>query len=152
MVPGLRSANVTAWPVPNEASSGVVVPWDAPRPYATCESAGSEVVHLTTALVPVTSEARQSVRRGGVLSMLMLATLAEAELPARSSAVPLTLCPAPSAKTVVGAGHWSTPDRLSAHVQMTATSVLFQPREFDGRSGVPEMVGGVLSILIGRIS
>ena len=87
---------------------------------------------------------------GGVLSMLIPLTVAEAEFPARSVHVPVTDWFAASVERIVGAGGLpaARPERLSAHWKLTVTFVLFQPLAFGAgvRAGVT--VGGVLSMLI----
>jgi hypothetical protein len=86
---------------------------------------------------------------GGVLSMLIPLTVAEAELPARSWHVPLTDWFASSVERVVGAGGLpgARPESASAHWKLTVTFVLFQPFAFATGVADPEMVGGVLSSL-----
>src|SRR5262249_53000953 len=71
-------------------------------------------------------------------------------LPALSVAVPLTLWFAPSPR-VFGAGQVLIPDplALSAQVNATVTSLLYQPLLFAVRSVAAPMVGLVVSILIG---
>src|SRR4051795_2938754 len=68
---------------------------------------------------------------GGVRSMLIPARVAADVLPAMSVAVPVADCPAPSCSTT-GVGHpeGAMPLVPSAHVNPTATSVLFQPLTF----------------------
>jgi hypothetical protein len=90
----------------------------------------------------------EAVTTGGVLSMLIPLTVAVAELPATSVQVPLTDCPAPSAERTVGAGGLPSakPERLSVHVKLTVTLVLFQPFAFGAGDRIPAMLGGVLSI------
>src|SRR5262249_46216486 len=83
---------------------------------------------------------------GGVLSMFSV-TLADALLPARSVAVPLTTCPAPSAVTVTGCGQLAMPDPSSLQVKVTVTSVLFQPAALGGGAALALMLGGVVSAL-----
>jgi hypothetical protein len=87
---------------------------------------------------------------GGVLSILIPLTVAEAEFPARSVHVPVTDCPGPSAERVVGAGGLPTakPERLSPHWKLTMTFVLFQPFALGGGVSDAVIVGGVLSSLI----
>jgi hypothetical protein len=50
--------------------------------------------------------------------------------------------PSPS---VVGAEQESIPERPSAQVKLTMTSLSYQPFAFEARSGLPLIVGGVLS-------
>jgi hypothetical protein len=72
--------------------------------------------------------AAPNVSVGAVLSMLMLLAVAVAlTFPALSVQVPEADCPAPSLLFVTAAVHESIPDRLSAPVKLTVTSVLFQP-------------------------
>src|SRR5439155_5414380 len=71
----------------------------------------------------------------------------DALLPARSTAVPGTGCPAPSVVTVRGGVQLSIPDTASSHWNVTVTSVLFHPNWLASGSVVCVMVGGVLSIL-----
>src|SRR6185503_14269054 len=81
---------------------------------------------------------------GAVLSILTV-TLAEAVLPALSTAVPVTTCAAPSVVTVFDGEHVAIPDPVSAHVKFTRTSIRFQPVSFGGGTAVAEIVGGVSS-------
>src|SRR2546428_641858 len=83
---------------------------------------------------------------GGVLSMLSV-TDAVGWLPATSTAVPLTTCPAPSAVTVTGSGQLAILLVASPHVKLTRTSVLFQPAAFAGGLTTALTAGGVLSML-----
>src|SRR5579864_6937356 len=64
---------------------------------------------------------------GNVLSMSKPFTTCIAEFPARSSQVPVTDWFAPSVETTVVAGGLpeARPERLSAQVKLTVTSVLF---------------------------
>src|SRR3989442_14714255 len=66
---------------------------------------------------------------GGVLSMLSV-TDAVDWLPATSTAVPLTTCPAPSAATVAGSWHPAVPLPPSLRVKVTLTSLLVQTSAF----------------------
>src|SRR5438552_15444864 len=70
------------------------------------------------------------VMPGGVLSMLIPVTVAVALVPAWLTAVPGTVCPVPSAVTVVGLGQVAMPDCASAQVKVTVTLLLFQPLPF----------------------
>ena len=87
---------------------------------------------------------------GGVLSMFKV-TLAEAELPATSTAVPDTVWFSPSVVTVIGEVHWAMPDKVSLQLKLTVTFVLFQP--FALACGLEDavMVGRVLSMLTVRV-
>src|SRR2546425_8326135 len=83
---------------------------------------------------------------GGVLSTLIGPTVAVAMLPARSTAIAVRHCPAPSAWTTCGVEpHCATADTLSEHVNVTVTSVLFQPKALGAGVRVPTITGGVLS-------
>ncbi len=66
------------------------------------------------------------VMLGGVRSMLMLPTVAEAELPALSTQVPVTDC-GPLVFKVVGVERVSTPESGSVQVNETVTVELFHP-------------------------
>src|SRR5436190_2584473 len=81
---------------------------------------------------------------GGVLSMLSV-TEAVDWLPATSTDVPLTTCPAPSAVTVTGPGQLAILLVASPHVKLTLTSVLFQPAAFAGGLTTALTAGRVLS-------
>src|SRR5437867_1028778 len=83
---------------------------------------------------------------GGVLSILSV-TEAVDWLPATSTAVPLTTCPAPSAVTVTASGQRAILLVASPHVTLTRTSVLFQPAAFAGGLKTALAAGLVLSIL-----
>lgn len=89
----------------------------------------SDAAPVTTKVGLVTLaplEGEEIAIEGGVLSTLMVA-VACAVLPARSVAEPETTWPAPSEATVIGGGQLAMPERVSAHVKLTVTSVLFQP-------------------------
>src|SRR2546429_1602773 len=81
---------------------------------------------------------------GEVLSMLSV-TDAVDWLPATSTAVPFTTCPAPSLVTVTGSGQRATLLVASPHVKLTRTSVLFQPAAFAGGLTTAPTAGGGLS-------
>src|SRR4051794_22349472 len=83
---------------------------------------------------------------GAVLSTFAL-TDVRALLPALSTAVPEADWLSPSPK-VCAAEQVLTPDRLSAQVKLTVTSVLFQPLLLATGALLPVMVGFVLSTLI----
>lgn len=83
---------------------------------------------------------------GAVLSRLTV-SVADAVLPARSAAVPLTSWFAPSVVTVIGAGQLATPEVLSTQVKLTVTSLWFQPARLGWGVIVGDNVGGVLSML-----
>src|SRR5207249_171162 len=83
---------------------------------------------------------------GGVLSMLSV-TEAVDWLPATSTDVPLTTCPAPSAVTVTGSGQLAILLVASVHVKLTRASVLFQPAAFAGGLTTAFAAGRVLSML-----
>src|SRR5438477_195217 len=90
----------------------------------------SEQVKVTTTSVlfqpfALGSGDRVAAMVGAVLSMRTV-RLAEAWLPARSTAVPVTSW-APSPVTTTGAGQVATCDRPSAQENVTVTSPLFQP-------------------------
>ena len=79
---------------------------------------------------------------GSVLSMLIPLTAPVVLFPARSTAVPLTDCSAPSDATVTGVGpHEAMPDGASSHVNETTTSALFQPDAFAAGNREPPIVG-----------
>ncbi|HAN05122.1 MAG TPA: hypothetical protein DCQ25_07745 [Elusimicrobia bacterium] len=84
---------------------------------------------------------------GAVLSMLIPVIAATEELPARSKAVPLVPCPAPSAANSTSGGQDFTPDRLSEQVNTALTSLLFQPFALASGDRARLMVGLVRSIL-----
>src|SRR5437867_4491003 len=68
-------------------------------------------------------------------------------LPATSTAVPLIICPAPSAVTATGAGQRATPLVASVHVKVTVAFPLFHPAPFAAGLTATSTTGGVLSIL-----
>ena len=68
--------------------------------------------------------------------------------PAKSEALPVTTCPAPSVVTITGLVTLPTPDRASAAVKLTVTLVLFHPLAFGGGLAVLVNVGGVKSMLM----
>src|SRR5439155_14126947 len=88
-----------------------------------------------------------AVSTGGVLSRLM-STVAEAWLPAKSTALPVTTCFAPSLFTVTGDGHVRTPLVISEQLKLTVTLELCQPAAFGGLSSDAVITGGTLSIPI----
>lgn len=83
---------------------------------------------------------------GGVSSMLTVAHPC-AVLPATSTAVPHTCCPAPSVLKVTAAGQVAIPETESLHVKLTTTLVLFHPATFGLGVMTGVAVGGVRSSL-----
>ncbi|MEK7422498.1 MAG: hypothetical protein AAB131_01530, partial [Actinomycetota bacterium] len=83
---------------------------------------------------------------GGVRSILSV-TVEDAVLAARSVALALKACPAPSAVAVIGDGQVSTPDRPSAQAYVIVTSVLFHPVALGAGATVGVIDGEVLSRL-----
>lgn len=71
-------------------------------------------------------------------------TMADAELPALSTHVPVTDWPAPSPR-IVGPERDPMPDRASEQLKLTVTEALFQPFGFGGIDLEPVMVGSVRS-------
>src|SRR5882672_10630764 len=115
-----------------------------------------EMVATCTSLlvsVSVQPAAGRPAITGGVLSMLIPLTVADAVFPARSWQLPLTCWFAPSAVRPVGAGGLSEarPESASEQAKLTATFVLFQPFAFAEGVREPLIEGGVLSILIGNV-
>src|SRR5438552_7265407 len=93
---------------------------------------------------------------GAVVSMLIPETVVLFEFLATSNAVPGTLWFVPSLETVTGAVQLAIPDCSparpfagfgSVQVKVTVTGALYQLKVFAARSGAPEIVGGVLSML-----
>src|ERR671927_87284 len=80
---------------------------------------------------------------GAVLSRLIGPTVVEAELSALSTAVAVSVWPAPSAETtfVPPPVQVLTPDRSSEQVMETVTSLLFQPPLFGCGLVVAPIVG-----------
>jgi hypothetical protein len=70
-------------------------------------------------------------------------TLAAASLPARSVAVPVTVCD--RRVTTIGAGHEAIPESVSAHVKVTVASESIDPSAFGAGEIVALMLGAVLS-------
>src|SRR5579859_1749861 len=100
-----------------------------------------------------------AVIAGGVWSMLMPETRAAAEFPALSVAEPGTLWFAPFAESVIAEVQVAIPDCSapaatgfsglgSTQTNATVTGVLYQPLAFAGLVGAPEIVGGVVSMLM----
>src|SRR5438045_358702 len=94
---------------------------------------------------PLAAGVRLPPIAGAVVSMLTVAG-SVALLPALSTAVPGTGWLAPAVATVVGAVQVAMPERASAQVKVTVTSVLFQPAPFAGGVCAWLIVGDVLSI------
>src|SRR6266568_5652313 len=86
-----------------------------------------------------------AVTTGGVLATVRV-TLVEAVLLARSTAVPVTTWPAPSAETTTGPVQFAMPEVASEHVKVTVTLVLFQPLPLAGGSARAVIVGRSLSV------
>ncbi len=84
----------------------------------------------------------------GVLSILMLETVAEALFPARSVTNPVTDCPKPSLDGLVGGLQKATPERESKQVKLTVALLLTHPVAFGEGEREPVMVGEVRSMLI----
>src|SRR5439155_23858543 len=91
-----------------------------------------------------------NVSAGAVVSMLTLAK-ATALLPARSTAVPVTLCPKPSDVTIWSDGHVLMPDPLSAQEKWTVTGPLFQPPALGDGLSDAVIVGAPRSIVTGSL-
>ena len=94
------------------------------------------------------SEDLELVITGGVLSMLTLPTVTDAEFPALSMQVPVDASFWPSAERIEGLDAESTPDKVSVQVKLMVTLPLFQPLELGEGDAVPVMVGAVRSMLI----
>ncbi len=71
-------------------------------------------------------------------------TVADAELPALSTHVPVIDWPAPSPR-IVGPERTAMPDRASEQLKLTVIEALFQPFGFGATDGEPVMVGSVRS-------
>ena len=82
---------------------------------------------------------------GAVASSFTIAET-DAVLPALSTAVPETTCPAPSVLTATGEGHAAIPEPPSEQVKLTVTGALFQPFVLGGADRVAVMPGELLSI------
>ena len=68
-------------------------------------------------------------------------------LPARSVAIPVTTCAAPSFVKVTGLLEVAIPERPSEVLKLTVTLVLFHPLALGAGVATAAMSGGVLSIL-----
>src|SRR5207244_376882 len=88
---------------------------------------------------------RVAVSVGAVLSMLIPASVTETELPARSVATSVALRLTPSAVSAIGDVTAPMPDRASAALNVTVTSVLYQPFALGGPLRAAVSVGAVLS-------
>src|SRR5712691_11549866 len=117
---------------------------------STPERASVQVNETLTSVLfqplPLAAGVAVAVTAGGVRSMLIV-TLAEAVLPALSTAVPLTVWLAPSVPTTTVAGQVSIPERTSVHVNPALTGVLFQPLPLGAGEPAPVIAGGALSML-----
>src|SRR5712691_2250004 len=113
---------------------------------STPERASVQVNETLTSVLfqplPLAAGVAVAVTAGGVRSMLTV-TLAEAVLPALSTAVRLTAWLAPSALTTTVAGQVSIPESASAHVNPTLTGLLFQPLPLAAGVAVAVTTGGV---------
>ena len=90
-------------------------------------------------------------RMGPLATRFGTATLITAgllSLPALSAHVPDADCPAPSLLSTTGSEHSSIPDRASAPLNVTVTSVLFQPFALAAGDAEAEASGAVLSMLM----
>ena len=74
--------------------------------------------------------------------------MADALLPAASTAVPVAERSSPSADSVTGAVHETSPESASAQVNETVTSVLLQPCPFGANVEAALIVGAVASRLM----
>src|SRR5438067_1789906 len=101
-----------------------------PAQLATAESASAQVKLTVTSLLfqPAAFAAGEAapVIVGGVLSMLMPLTVAEAVFPAVSVQLPLADCAAPSVPRVIGAVSVATPEVASVQLNVTVTDWLVQ--------------------------
>jgi len=84
---------------------------------------------------------------GGVLSRLTVREVT-ALLPARSMTLPETVCSAPSPVTGCAAGHCATPESASLQLNVTVTSLRFQPNRFATGSWAAVIWGALLSRLM----
>src|SRR5690348_13161439 len=86
-----------------------------------------------------------AVIASGADSTLMV-TLALAEFPALSVAVPLKDSFNPTVVACMGEGHTATPDRVSEQVKVIVAGAVTTPWELATGVTVAEMVGAVLSM------
>src|SRR5947207_337360 len=86
-----------------------------------------------------------AVSTGGVLSSLTV-TVVSALFVAWSVALPVTMVLPPSTLTLTGSVHVATPELSSAQVNVTVTSLLFQPAALGAGVMLPMMVGFVRSM------
>src|SRR3990172_9483319 len=84
------------------------------------------------------------ISKSGWVWSRLITTLVVAELPALSTAVPVTVWFAPSVDTVDGAGQYAIP-LASEHVKVTITSELFHPAAFGVGETEAVIVGGIVS-------
>ena len=85
---------------------------------------------------------------GATLSMFRPLTVVDRVLPALSVPEPVADRLVPSPFTVTGALHVPKPESPSVHVKFTVTGALYQPLALGARSGAPETVGPVRSMLM----
>lgn len=69
-------------------------------------------------------------------------------MPALSTAVPVSLWPAPSPVKVVGPEQLAIPEPVSSHSKLTVTPVLFQPLALASGVRDPTIVGLVVSCTV----
>src|SRR5262249_24478960 len=126
-----------------------LVTWAGGGQLATPDSASSQAKPTCTSVrfqpLAFGGGATRGRITGGVLSRLTFVP-ALALLPARSTTVPTRGWEAPAWVSTKEAGQEATPERASAQLKATETSVLFQPAALGG--GVVDIAstGGVLSM------
>ena len=89
----------------------------------------------------------EPITTGGVRSMLIDPTVAEAKLPALSVQLPVTDWSAPSERSEAGLETVSAPETGSVQLKLTVTGTLFQPLALGPVNLEPVTVGAVRSIL-----
>ncbi len=163
MTGGVRSTytplSVALAELPARSAQVPVTDWETPSPRVVGDdtlntpdsSSEQEKLTVTGALFQPLALGTMDLElpmTGGVRSMFIPPTSADAKLPARSTHVPVTDWEAPSAAKIVGAGEDSTPESASEQANDTVTGPLFHPFTFALGDLEPEVLGGVLSMLI----
>jgi hypothetical protein len=109
----------------------------------------SPALKVSAAPLFVHPDGAEVVVLGAVLSILTAGLVAFVELPALSETEAVAVSPVPSLEIVLSAGQLvPMPDRASAHVQLTTTSLLYQPAALGLVVEAPLRLGGFLSMLI----
>ena len=140
------------WPAPSVLTNPFAEQPAIPDPLSASVPLKLTVTSVRCQFAAFAAGETDAAAMGGVKSMLMPETAADALLPARSEQMPVADCPAPFAFRTLGRLHPSaaTPDRASNAEYATVTSDLFQPAALAAGARIADATGGVRSMLMGE--